>query len=326
MRTVVGVFERGEARRTIDDLKEIGVRERDISILSRDDEGHIQASGPVTGYLGEGADEPAMIAALTRVGLTDAEARRYLGGLGQGYTLEAAAVDDDKANEALDIMREHAGNIGGREARTTPQRLEGGGEQLFPVIVEELDIGKREVGAGGVRVASRTTEQPIEKEIELRQEKVDVERRKVDRPLQTGDQDLAFQDREIEVTATSEEPVVRKTARVVEEVAVTKDTDTRTETIRDTVRRTDVDVERIPFEPSRYRDDYERSHASSGGSFDEYEPAYRFGHELRADERYRDQDWTNAEPYARERWESKNPGTWDRFKAAVRHAWDKAKS
>ncbi len=330
MRTVVGLFDsRNEARRTIDDLKGIGVREGDISVLSRDDAGHLQATGPMTSYLAQGGDQPeSAIGALMRVGLSEAEARRYIDGLGQGYTLEAASVSDERANEALAIMREHAAGRGGRtsERLGEGEQLAGGEQQLFPVIVEELDIGKRAIGAGGVRVASRVSEQPIEKEISLQQEKIDVERRKVDRPVQPGDQDLAFQDREIEVTATAEEPVVRKTARVVEEVAVTKDVDTRTQTIRDTVRKTDVDVQRIPFEPSRYRDDYESSYAQSGGRFEDYEPAYRFGQELRADDRYRDQDWTNAEPDARERWESRNPGTWDRFKAAIRHAWDKAKS
>ncbi len=55
----------------------------------------------------------------------------------------------------------------------------------------------------------------------------------------------AFKEGTIEVIGTIEEPVISKQARVVEEVVVGKDVQERTETIRDTVRRTDVDVEQL---------------------------------------------------------------------------------
>ena len=58
----------------------------------------------------------------------------------------------------------------------------------------------------------------------------------------TGD---AFRERTIELTETGEEAVVGKTARVVEEVVLSKDVGTRTETVTDTVRRTDVEVENL---------------------------------------------------------------------------------
>ena len=56
--------------------------------------------------------------------------------------------------------------------------------------------------------------------------------------------DDAFRERTIDMTATGEEAVVGKTARVVEEVVVSKTADERVEQIYDTVRRTDVEVER----------------------------------------------------------------------------------
>ena len=55
----------------------------------------------------------------------------------------------------------------------------------------------------------------------------------------------AFHEGTIEVTETSEVPVISKEARVVEEVVVGKTAANRTETARDTVRRTNVDVELI---------------------------------------------------------------------------------
>jgi len=45
------------------------------------------------------------------------------------------------------------------------------------------------------------------------------------------------------VTETAEEAVVSKTARVTEEVVVSKDVTERTERVADTVRRTEVDVD-----------------------------------------------------------------------------------
>jgi stress response protein YsnF len=76
--------------------------------------------------------------------------------------------------------------------------------------------------------------------VQLRDERVHVERRPVDRPVREGDK---FDEVVIEVTETREEPVVGKQERVVEEVVVSKDVQERTETVRDTVRRKDVEVE-----------------------------------------------------------------------------------
>ena len=53
----------------------------------------------------------------------------------------------------------------------------------------------------------------------------------------------AFVDRTIEATETAEEAVVSKEARVTEEISLAKAVDSRTETVRDTVRHTEVEVE-----------------------------------------------------------------------------------
>jgi stress response protein YsnF len=47
-----------------------------------------------------------------------------------------------------------------------------------------------------------------------------------------------------EIRETREEPVVGKQERVVEEVVVGKTSQDRTETVRDKVRRTEVEVQR----------------------------------------------------------------------------------
>jgi uncharacterized protein (TIGR02271 family) len=332
MRTVVGLFQdKNEARRTVEDLKRIGIREADVSMLSNEG-----LNGPISAYLdpATGAREPeAITRALVRMGLSDNEARRYVAGVQDGYTLETVAVDDARANDALEIMRSHAVGVGRRKegqaaAEEGIQRdlrgaREGASEEVLPVIVEELAVGKREVEAGGVRVTSKVESTPVEQDVSLRTEKVDVERRKVDRPI--GEADVgALKDREIEVIATAEEPVIEKKAKVVEEVVVTKDVDTRTEKIRDTVRRTDVDVQRIPFDAATYREHHASTYGKSGAKFEEYEPAYRYGHEMRTT-RAAD-DWSSVEPEARTDWERKSPNSWERFKGAIKDAWERAKS
>ena len=71
-----------------------------------------------------------------------------------------------------------------------------------------------------------------------------MERRPVNRAIL--DSDFAFSDQTIELTETAEEAVVLKNARVVEEVLVGKQSSEHVETIHDTVRTTEVDVEQVP--------------------------------------------------------------------------------
>ncbi|MBV8820716.1 MAG: YsnF/AvaK domain-containing protein, partial [Acidobacteriaceae bacterium] len=120
----------------------------------------------------------------------------------------------------------------------------GSNAQSIPVVQEELQVGKRTVQRGGVRVFTRTTEQPVEDQVTLREEKVRVDRRPVNEPVSARDANL-LKDQTIEVMETAEEPVVSKVARVVEQVVVGKEATERTETVRDTVRRQEVQVEQI---------------------------------------------------------------------------------
>ncbi len=114
-------------------------------------------------------------------------------------------------------------------------------EEVIPVIEEQLRVGKRDVNRGSVRVRSYVVERPVQEQVHLREERVDVERHAVDRPL--GTETDPFRERVIEVTATGEEAVVAKEARVVEEITVHKDVTERTEQVSDTVRRTEVEIE-----------------------------------------------------------------------------------
>ena len=117
-----------------------------------------------------------------------------------------------------------------------------GGEDTIKVVQERLRVGKREVAGGAVRVRSYVVERPVEEQVRLHEERINIERRPVDRPASEADA-AAFQDRTIEARATSEEAIISKEARVVEEIGIRKDVSDRVETVRDTVRETKVEVE-----------------------------------------------------------------------------------
>ena len=117
-----------------------------------------------------------------------------------------------------------------------------GDDDTIKVFEERLRIGKREVNAGAVRIRSYIVERPVEEQVSLHSETVQVERRPVDRAATAADM-AAFQERTIEAQASSEEAVVSKDARVVEEIGLKKTASDRVETIRDTVRKTEVEIE-----------------------------------------------------------------------------------
>jgi uncharacterized protein (TIGR02271 family) len=129
-------------------------------------------------------------------------------------------------------------------AATTGNSTATTGDMTIPVIEEELQVGKRQVESGGVRVRSRVIEKPVEETLRLREEHVVVNRHPVNRAV--TDADLSsFKEGDIELTERSEQAVVSKQARVVEEVEIGKNVTEREQVVSDTVRRTDVEVEEV---------------------------------------------------------------------------------
>jgi uncharacterized protein (TIGR02271 family) len=134
-----------------------------------------------------------------------------------------------------------SGSAGLRGTSGDTGRMTGERDQVIPVAEERLNVGKRDVSHGRVRVRSYVVETPVREQVSLRQEHVEVERRPVDRATTSAED--AFQERTIEMDERSEEAVVSKEARVKEELVVKKDVEQRTKTVSDTVRSTEVDVE-----------------------------------------------------------------------------------
>jgi len=124
----------------------------------------------------------------------------------------------------------------------------GQGEIALPVVEERLEVDKRERDRGGVRVESHVTETPVEQDVQLREEHINVERRPVDYTFH-GAEGEVFKEAMVEIREAYEELIVKKKPRVVEEVVIGKDVEEHTETVRETLRRTDVEVQ--PIEPER---------------------------------------------------------------------------
>jgi len=201
---------------------------------------------------------------LTNAGIPQQDASIYAEGVQQGGSLIILqALNDRDAETAADILDRHnvvdiSQRMGGFQRqsieRTTTStassgtamnsNLYNGQDVAIPIIEEELHVGKREVEGGGVRVNTRVEEVPVNEQVTLRDEQVDIHRKRVDRPVTEADM-AAVQSGTFEVREHDEEAVVDKQARVVEEVHIRKDVQERTENIQDTVRRTDVDVDQL---------------------------------------------------------------------------------
>jgi uncharacterized protein (TIGR02271 family) len=196
-------------------------------------------------------------------GEPDTGAEVYDRSLQNGSTVVTVKASEQQITDVSEILERHnpvdvderAAGYGLSQTTTTRAPLaqvapdtaataaptEGGTIQLAE---EQLSVGKRAVNRGTTRIRRFVVETPVEQQVSLRDETIRVERRAVTggSPVTGAD----FTERTVEMTETDEEAVVAKTARVTEEVVVSKDVTERVETVRDTVRRDEVEIEKIP--------------------------------------------------------------------------------
>ncbi len=251
-----------------------------------------------------------------------------------GYQSDAPLYSADQIRQDRDLYSKTtiASGTGAQAAGTSAGTTASTGKAI-PVIQEQLEVGKRVVQKGGVRIFSRVSERPVQESVQLREEHVKVERTPVDQPATEADLQ-AFKEGTVEVRASAEEPVVAKTARVVEQVNVGKEVTERTETIKDTVRRTDVEVEQLGAQGSasaggtiaddEFRQHWQGAYGSSGGRYEDYASAYRYGANLANQQKYQGYRWDELEPQVRSDWEATHAGSpWERTKQAVRYGWEK---
>ncbi len=258
---------RGSAQQAVSDIEAAGVPRGDINMV----EGGTATSGTVAVPEHEG-----FLAALKDMFMPEEDRYSYAEGLRRGgylVSVKTGQIADDRVLDILD--RDGAVNMDEREtswrtegwtgyrapavgtATAATQAVVGtrdtsvsgtianadltGREDSISLYEERLNVGKREVSHGRLRVRSYVVETPINEQVTLHRETVQVDRRPVDRPISATD--ALFQERTIELEEFDEEAVVSKEARVVEEISLRKEAQDRTETIRDSVRHTEVEVE-----------------------------------------------------------------------------------
>ena len=233
---LVALYEQADqAQQTAQQLANLGIARQEISVLSG------QGGSSSAGLLGDAQSGPQLVRKLAEFGIPRDQAELYAQGLEHGLGFVVARVENDRAEEAGQVMeRQPVVDI---EARAEQWASQGEQEQTLQAIEEELHVGKRQTRGGRVRLHTSVEERPVEERIRLHEEEVHVERRKVSKPVSPEEAKKGLEERTVEVSATVERPVVSKEARVVEEVAVGKTAREREEVVRDTVRRSKIEVE-----------------------------------------------------------------------------------
>ncbi len=223
--TVIGTIESAKvAQKVIDELLKAGFKDQDVEILE--------------------GNEDEIVAEIVERGFDEDDARGYAKAVSKGKTVVAARVDDAKAEKAAAIIERY-------EAFDESTELEE--DQAVSEVEEKLSVAKSKVASGGVRVTTHVSEQPVEKTVTLRDEQVEVERKPVNRKLKPEAAATAFEEKTVEMLGTSEEVEVNKEAYVTGEVSLGKHVEEHQEKVRDTVRRSEVEVEKLKPGSSKKR-------------------------------------------------------------------------
>ena len=247
---VVSVYDSmDKAKSALNVLKSSGIDTSDVSLLDRK-------------ALGTGVDnqDVGLWRRLFGENVWEHEASVYGDTLRRGGAVLAVRGPRDRVAKIMAILdahdpvdvHEHAAKIGADvpvEAKalvTAPGTAATTGarkEEVLRLAEEQMNVGKRLFETGTTRIRRFVTERPVEAQVNLHEEHAKVVRRAVTDPNYIADID--WSDKEYSVTETAERPVVSKTARVVEEIAVGREGTDRTETVRDTLRRQQAEVEKV---------------------------------------------------------------------------------
>ena len=121
--------------------------------------------------------------------------------------------------------------------------LVGKEEMVMRLAEEQLDVGKRQIQIGTTRIRRFVTEKPVEAQVTLHEEHAQVARRSTTDPALA--KEIDWTDKTVEIVETAEQAVVSKSAHVAEEVVIRKEGSDRVETVHETIRRQQVEIERL---------------------------------------------------------------------------------
>jgi uncharacterized protein (TIGR02271 family) len=255
MRKVTAIYDsKDDAQQAKQRLLELGVADEHVQILNENPSGAPDTESTV--------EHKGLWASIKEMFIPDEDRRTFEESIRRGGFLLVASVEADHADAAIEALEgtnavdldrrqdqwKAEGSAGREPAPVGPPLAtdQADAEQTIPVVEERLRVGKRQVDQGRVRVRSFVVDEPIHEEVQLREEHVEIERRPVNQPasssLDTGGSGL-FREQTVELQETAEEAVVAKDAVVTEELRVRKRAAERVESIDDTVRHTEVEVD-----------------------------------------------------------------------------------
>ena len=150
---------------------------------------------------GIGAAAGGLVGGLVGLGVPEEHANYYAEGVRRGGTLVTVHAEDNKVSQAAQIMRRHGAvdidkraetyksegfnrfdeksqpyaeheATAHREKYAAHRDVDTGDKAVLEEVEEDIKVGKRQVQRGGVRVFSRVTETPVEKDVTLRDEEI----------------------------------------------------------------------------------------------------------------------------------------------------------
>src|SRR5215831_11845229 len=264
--TIVAVFDtRAHADAAVKALRAGGFANADISIFDEDR----LASGQKA--MAAGVKEAGLWQRLFGDDVYEHEAAVYHQTLKHGGVVVSARVMDNEVAHAIAILDLHrpvdvhdravttgiapAAHVEAVEKKidavplaavqqvaVTPKLAEAH-DGVLRLAEEQLEVGKRSVETGRTRVRRYVTEREASADVTLHNEHAEVLRRAISDPKYIGEIDWA--DGEIEVVETAEHALAKKTAHIVEEVSLKKVGTDRVETVKDKIRRQQVEIQRV---------------------------------------------------------------------------------
>ena len=114
---------------------------------------------------------------------------------------------------------------------------------MIPLYKEDLDVSKRTVDAGTVRVKKIVNTQTVTQPVELRQDEIVIERQPASENA-SAPSGTAFQEQEKVIHLSREEPVVEKRISSSGQVVVKARSTTEQQNVQGQVRSEDVAVEK----------------------------------------------------------------------------------
>lgn len=225
------------------DLESAGFPSSEISIINNKS----------LGIPGEKLNEPGLWHRLFGREILQHEATLYGRSVDSGGVVLTIRVPETEISKATTILKAHQSvdllkraeeqgllkSLPKTTAATSPMPA----EEVLALAEEQLNVGKRFVQEGATRIRRFVTETPVEAQVTLHEEHARIFRRAVADPHYVRGLDWA--DKTIEITEMTEEPVVTKSVHVAEEVVIQREGSDQVRTLRDKVRRQQVQVEHV---------------------------------------------------------------------------------